>query len=138
MEKKWHKIEQDGYTLIINEGGKNIAYSPNSGVKILEVDGYAFKDLNGNGVLDPYEDWRLPLEDRVADLASRMTIEQIAGLMLYSTHQTVTRPDSGDTFNQRFAGTYDGKPFDLEMAISLLSVTSRKTFLKMIKSATFY
>ncbi len=63
MEKKWHKIEQDGYTLIINEGGKNIAYSPNSGVKILEVDGYAFKDLNGNGVLDPYEDWRLPLEE---------------------------------------------------------------------------
>ena len=26
MEKKWHKIEQDGYTLIVNEGGKNIAF----------------------------------------------------------------------------------------------------------------
>ncbi len=130
MEKKWHKIEQDGYTLIINEGGKNIAYSPNSGVKILEVDGYAFKDLNGNGILDPYEDWRLPVEERVADLASRMTIEQIAGLMLYSTHQTVTRPDSGDTFNQRFAGTYDGKPFDLENGdISALS-DQQKDFLK--------
>lgn len=27
---------------------------------IIEVDGYQFKDLNDNGALDPYEDWRLP------------------------------------------------------------------------------
>lgn len=26
---------------------------------ILEVDGYKFKDMNKNGQLDPYEDWRL-------------------------------------------------------------------------------
>jgi len=27
--------------------------------KLIEVDGLKFKDLNGNGKLDPYEDWRL-------------------------------------------------------------------------------
>jgi beta-glucosidase len=42
-------------------------------------EGYAFKDLNRNGVLDPYEDWRLPLETRIAELAVRMSVEEIAG-----------------------------------------------------------
>ena len=41
----------------------------------------SFKDLNRNGVLDPYEDWRLPVDKRVADLLSRMTLEEKAGLM---------------------------------------------------------
>lgn len=47
----------------------------------------AYKDLNGNGKLDPYEDWTLPVEKRVADLAKRMSYAEIAGLMLYSAHQ---------------------------------------------------
>lgn len=45
------------------------------------VDGIAFRDLNKNGVLDPYEDHRLPVEERVEDLLSRMTLEEKAGLM---------------------------------------------------------
>ena len=28
---------------------------------LLTVDGLTFKDLNGNGQLDPYEDWRRPI-----------------------------------------------------------------------------
>lgn len=56
------------------------------------------------------------MEERVQDLAEKMSMEQIAGLMLDSSHQTVTAPDSGDTFNERFAETYDGKPFDPETA----------------------
>lgn len=108
--KMWKEIKKSGYTLIENENGATLGYSPDSGVKILEVDGYAFKDLNRNGKLDPYEDWRLPTEERIRDLASRMTIEQIAGLMLYSGHQAVTIPKEGDMFAMRFAGTYGGKP----------------------------
>jgi beta-glucosidase len=38
---------------------------------ILEVDGLQFKDLNGNGALDPYEDWRRPVEERVSDLSRK-------------------------------------------------------------------
>jgi len=37
--------------------------------------------LNGNGQLDPYEDWRLPVAQRVEDLLSRMTLAEKAGLM---------------------------------------------------------
>jgi beta-glucosidase len=52
---------------------------------VLTIDGRQFKDANGNGTLDPYEDWRLPVEARVADLVSRMTLEEKAGLMLIDT-----------------------------------------------------
>ena len=48
---------------------------------ILEVDGLKFKDLNKNGELDVYEDWRADIDDRVADLISQMTVEEEAGLL---------------------------------------------------------
>lgn len=50
---------------------------------ILEVDGLQFKDLNKNGVLDPYEDWRLPVDVRVEDLLSQMTLEEKVGQMFH-------------------------------------------------------
>ena len=87
----------DGYHLIRQKGGPTLGYSPTSGVKIIRQGGHAFKDLNRNGRLDIYEDWRCPAEERVADLASRLSMEDIAGLMLYSSHQTipVSRPVYG-------------------------------------------
>jgi beta-glucosidase len=50
----------------------------------LIVDGQAFRDLNKNGVLDPYEDSRLPVEERVRDLMSQMTLEEKAGLLYHT------------------------------------------------------
>ncbi len=52
---------------------------------VLTVDGKRFKDLNANGKLDPYEDWRLPVDRRIDDLVSKMTLEEKAGLMLINT-----------------------------------------------------
>ncbi|MDI9628492.1 MAG: S-layer homology domain-containing protein [Acidobacteriota bacterium] len=52
---------------------------------IIEHDGLQFKDLNDNGSVDAYEDWRLPVAERVADLVGQMTIEEKAGLMLIQT-----------------------------------------------------
>jgi beta-glucosidase len=52
---------------------------------LLTVDGLTFKDLNKNGKLDPYEDWRLPAEVRTADLLGRMSLEELAGLMVHGT-----------------------------------------------------
>jgi hypothetical protein len=43
------------------------------------VDGLSFRDLDHDRRLAPYEDWRLPIDDRVADLVQRMTIEEKAG-----------------------------------------------------------
>ncbi len=54
-------------------------------VKVLEVDGLRFKDLNKNGRLDVYEDWRRPVDARVDDLVSQMTLEEKAGLMVSPT-----------------------------------------------------
>jgi len=50
---------------------------------ILEEDGLKFKDLNGNGTLDVYEDWRKDVEDRVKDLYDQMTLEEKAGLFYH-------------------------------------------------------
>ena len=101
--KKWEAHDAEGFRLITQQGGPTLGYTS---APILEADGYAFKDLNRSGVLDPYEDWRLPAEDRAKDLAARMSVEEIAGLMLYSSHQAV--PGSAYGFG---GATYDGKPF---------------------------
>jgi hypothetical protein len=42
-------------------------------------DGFAYRDLNKNGRLDPYEDPRLPIEERVEDLLGQLTLEEKAG-----------------------------------------------------------
>ena len=85
---------------------------------ILEVDGLKFKDLNGNGQLDVYEDWRQELDARVKDLYDQMTLEEKAGLFyhvntcgnpqgvdfadsryMFSTESTV--PDENATFESK-------------------------------------
>jgi len=52
---------------------------------VLTIGGLRFKDLNANGRLDPYEDWRLDAERRAGDLASQMTLDEKAGMMLIDT-----------------------------------------------------
>lgn len=51
-------------------------------VKIIEYEGKKFKDLNKNGKLDPYEDWRLSPELRSEDLLGKMSLAEKAGMML--------------------------------------------------------
>jgi len=104
--KNWSETGNGSLMIVTNKGGQTLGYDKTSGVKILTVNGLAFKDLNRNGKLDKYEDWRLSAEERAKDLASKMSVEQIAGLMLYSAHQAIP---SGNT---RFgASTYNGKSF---------------------------
>ena len=62
MDSKWTLKHNKHHCIIVNQGGKNIGYQPNAGVQIMEEDGYGFKDLNGSGHLDAFEDWRLPLK----------------------------------------------------------------------------
>ncbi len=52
---------------------------------MFNVDGQQFRDLDHDGVLAPYEDWRFSPEVRVADLIGRMTLEEKVGLMLHGT-----------------------------------------------------
>lgn len=52
---------------------------------VLEVGDGRFRDLNANGALDPYEDWRRPVPERIDDLVGRMTPQEKAGMMLIQT-----------------------------------------------------
>jgi beta-glucosidase len=51
----------------------------------LKIKQFEFKDLNKNNRLDKYEDWRLPIGERVQDLVAQMTLEEKLGFMLIST-----------------------------------------------------
>ena len=55
--------------------------------QIIKVDGLEFKDLNGDGKLDPYEDWRLSPEERAENLVSLMTVDEKVGMMLIHTRK---------------------------------------------------
>nr|AIA99613.1 hypothetical protein [uncultured bacterium contig00113(2014)] len=95
--------------IIKHKNGSTIGYSVKSGVTLIESDGLMFKDLNRNGELDRYEDWRLSIDERARDLASQMSIEQIAGLMLYSGHQAIPELGSRHQAVEEPLKTYGGK-----------------------------
>ncbi len=51
-------------------------------VELRYEDGLPFRDLNKNGRVDVYEDWRRPVDERVEDLLSQMTLEEKAGMLM--------------------------------------------------------
>lgn len=79
---------------VVNSNGTTLGMTT---ADLLEQDGLYFKDLSGTGQLIPYEDWRLSPEERAKDLAERLSIRQIAGLMMYSAHQMVPAMALRDT-----------------------------------------
>lgn len=52
---------------------------------VLVVNHLRFKDLNKNNALDRYEDWRLPVNQRIDDLVRQMTLQEKVGMMLINT-----------------------------------------------------
>lgn len=88
------------YKVVKNPDGPELGYCE---VGLIEKDGFYFKDFEGTGELVPYEDWRLTPEERAEDLASRLSIEEMAGLMMYSPHQLVPGRNEG-----WFVATYGG------------------------------
>ena len=95
--------QQADHWLIFNPEGPVLGMSA---MDLKESQGLAFKNLSGTPELLPYEDWRLPCEARARDLAARMTVEEIAGLMLWSPHQMVPFLPG-----LPFVGHYDGGDF---------------------------
>ncbi|MCT9819870.1 glycoside hydrolase family 3 protein [Microbacterium sp. W1N] len=73
------------------KGGKTLSYSADGPIELLEVkdgnDTLAFKDLDGDGELDTFEDWRVEAAERAAAYAETLSAEQISGLMLFSSHE---------------------------------------------------
>ena len=75
--------------------------------QVITVAGLKFRDLNKNGTLDRYEDWRLPVDQRVADLVAKMTVEEKAGLMIHSSLSGFTGPN-GEVLGLPAAGGRGG------------------------------
>jgi beta-glucosidase len=80
-------------------------------IPTLTVDGLKFKDLNKNGQLDPYEDWRLDSATRARDLTARMNVEEKAGTMMHGTiglngAGRVDISAAEEDVNQRFVNTF--------------------------------
>ena len=74
-------------------GQKELSYVEGT-TAILEVDGLKFKDMNKNGSLDVYEDWRKTDDERIVDLLSQMTEEEkIGGLLTYNVNLSQARAD---------------------------------------------
>ena len=122
--EKYTSEVKEGITIVTNEDGATLGYSTESGVAIIAQDRYAFKDLNKNGSLDSYEDWRLPVTERAKDLASKMSLEDISGLMLYSSHQSIPSGSRGYG-----SSVYNGKPFEESGAASSDLSDGQKKFL---------
>jgi beta-glucosidase len=63
-----------------------------AGSLTVQVDSCTFKDLNRDGALQPYEDWRLSESARAVDLVARLSTEEKAG---YAFHASLPSGDDG-------------------------------------------
>lgn len=89
------------------------------------VDGLKFRDLDRDGKLSPYEDWRLDPERRAADLTARMTLDEKAGAMMHGT--VPARGPLG------VAGI--GAGYDLDKAAPLIQSRHVETFITRLSGA---
>jgi beta-glucosidase len=62
------------------------------GKPLLQLGQFTYRDLNNNGKLDQYENWRLPVDVRVRDLVKQMTLEEKAGMLLIDTLNAPNAP----------------------------------------------
>jgi hypothetical protein len=87
---------------IKNENGPVLGYTS---VNIIEQDGLYFKDMDGTGVLKPYEDWRLDAEERAKDRIvlriGKRTLENAQRIRhVYENGRNDNADDSLDTVSQ--------------------------------------
>lgn len=92
---KWAELlTPDGWTMVTNEDGATLGYSKSSGLQLIQVDGYAFKDLNRNNLLDQFEDWRVDFETRAVAIVDEIPIEQMMGMKMNPFGLGTVNPDA--------------------------------------------
>ncbi|UII19961.1 galactose-binding domain-containing protein [Fulvivirga ligni] len=82
---KWYIVAKSGSGLTYSDVGQFSVYLPQveqvaDNVNLINGN----RDMNKNGSIEPYEDWRQPIAVRVADLMSRMNNEEKAYQMFYN------------------------------------------------------
>ena len=97
----------EGYSLLTQNGGPALGYASGADSLIIYADGHAFKDLNRNGGLDVYEDWRKTPAERAENLVKQMPVEYLSGIL--TNGHTVNVPGYA---SMSVSGIlYNGKPF---------------------------
>ena len=119
----------------IEAEGEQAKLSAASAEKFIQVDGLYFKDLNGNGALDVYEDYRADVTDRVNDLLSQMTPDEKAGTLIFaciagSNGSTVT------DFNMAVDGFHDSAASSKVISAEHPGITTMEPVV-VIDNATF-
>lgn len=117
-------VARDGFTVIpATENQVMLGYREGT-TSLLEVDGLYFKDMNNNGTLDVYEDWRADTEDRVTDLLSQMTLKE-KSMLLY--HICTCSDNSGVVFNEdslyKQDGPYDERHYSMWYHLNVYGIT---------------
>ena len=82
--------------LFHNENGPTIGVTT---CGVIVKDGLYFKDMDNDGILSPYEDWRNTHEVRAADMVKHLPLHQQAGLVLntlWNTPLSMTREGAKD------------------------------------------
>ena len=64
---------------------------------MLSIDGHEFRDLNKNGKLDAYEDYRVNIEDRITNLIGQMSLEEKAGALFITMAAMNSNGDLSET-----------------------------------------
>jgi len=99
-------LECDGVTGMLVAAGTISVTKPTTvearAKPVINVGKNVFKDLNNNGKLDVYEDWRLPVQQRVEDLLARMTLAEKVGLMNIATFVPNSNADYINNRNLRY------------------------------------
>ena len=82
--------------LFHNENGPTIGVTT---CGVIVRDGLYFKDMDNDGILSPYEDWRNDHETRAKDMVAHLPLNQQAGLVLntlWNTPLSMTREGAKD------------------------------------------
>ncbi|MBQ3192123.1 MAG: glycoside hydrolase family 3 protein [Oscillospiraceae bacterium] len=97
--------------LFHNENGPTIGVTT---CGVIVKDGLYFKDMDNDGVLSPYEDWRNSHEVRAADMVAHLPLKQQAGLVLntlwntpLSFTQEGAKDDQGNIVPSKIFKQYD-------------------------------
>lgn len=105
----------NGWTKVTNEDGAVLGLMDAS--RLIQVAGYAFKDLDGDGKLSLWEDWRQNVSDRSADLADKLDSDEAIGLMIHGSTFTVNTDLTADLGVSLLGGS-DGDPTSVQDAIN--------------------
>lgn len=91
-------------------------------LSLIKVDGLTFKDMNRDGELTPYEDWRLPPSARADDLLNRLSLAEKAGLMMHGS-----APSKGDSVGY-------GEHYDMDKLNSLITIDKVNSFITRLQT----